>query len=166
MWAGIKKMDDINDENAWPALVEESVKTKYSIVKEDPFEKGPRKILNFGHTVGHALESYSLDSDNPLLHGEAIALGMKAESYIAKQLGMISKELYNEIAQTINSFFELKIPAEFSKEDILGFIKKDKKNISGKVLFSLPRDIGDCRFNVEVGSEDVSKALDELSEIK
>ncbi|MCZ2102743.1 MAG: 3-dehydroquinate synthase, partial [Chitinophagales bacterium] len=78
-WNRLSKTDvaTIND---WESTIYESVMIKQSIIQEDPLEAGKRKILNFGHTVGHAIESYWISREKPLLHGEAIAIGMVAEA--------------------------------------------------------------------------------------
>ncbi|MEQ8926380.1 MAG: 3-dehydroquinate synthase family protein, partial [Fulvivirga sp.] len=91
------KMETLN----WLEVIKHSVEIKNDIVIKDPKESGVRKILNFGHTIGHALESHYLNSDEPLLHGEAIALGMICESHISYQKNMISKEMLKEITGCI-----------------------------------------------------------------
>src|SRR5690606_27089478 len=86
--------------------IKRSVEIKNQVVLEDPYEKGLRKILNYGHTIGHAVESWSLENDSsPLTHGEAIALGMICEAHLANQLNQLSDEDLTRIKNDILRFF-------------------------------------------------------------
>lgn len=143
------------------AQIKRSVEIKNEVVLEDPFEKGLRKILNFGHTIGHAIESWSLENDSKsLTHGEAIAIGMITEAYIANKTGMLSVEELNIIKNDILKFF----PKYSLKSDIydvlLEIMQHDKKNISGKINFSLPDKIGNCKFNIVVSHNLIKESLD------
>lgn len=125
-------------------LIKDSIVIKNSIVEQDPTEKGIRKALNFGHTIGHAIESYHLDNQEktPLLHGEAIAIGIIIESYLSFSENLIRVEEYEEIKNVITSIFE-KVP--FNENDIEKICKlliHDKKNVSGEVQFVLLDKIG------------------------
>ena len=93
------------DHQDWQSLIRHSVKFKSSIIEEDPKEAGLRKVLNFGHTVGHAVESYFLSKGNRIFHGEAIAIGMICESFIAHKKGMISEEELMQIGSYIRAIF-------------------------------------------------------------
>src|SRR5205814_6409407 len=90
----------------WEALVRHSVEFKKSVTEKDPKEKGLRKILNFGHTIGHALESYFLAEGNRIFHGEAIAMGMIMESFIASEKKMIDQVQLDEITSFLIQIFE------------------------------------------------------------
>ncbi len=141
--------------------IKRSVEIKNEVVLEDPFEKGLRKILNFGHTIGHAVESWSLENDSKsLTHGEAIAIGMITEAYIANKIGMLSDEELNIIKNDMLKFF----PKYNLKSDIydvlLEIMQHDKKNISGKINFSLPDKIGNCKFNIVVSHDLIKESLD------
>jgi 3-dehydroquinate synthase len=136
-------------------IIFDSITIKNEIVKQDPTEKGIRKALNFGHTLGHAIESYFLDqqSKKKLLHGEAIAIGMVLESYISMTIKLISKTEYLEIKSTIKSIYE---EVNFDKKDIqsiLDLLIHDKKNENGKVKFVLLDGIGSFIINQEVENE-------------
>ncbi|MHA3787876.1 3-dehydroquinate synthase [Flavobacterium hauense] len=125
-------------------LIYDSIVIKNSIVEQDPTEKGIRKALNFGHTIGHAIESYFLDNTEreTLLHGEAIAIGMIIESYLSLETGLITKEEFAEIKNIINDIFE---KVDFDDNDVSEIIKllvHDKKNVSGEVQFVLLEKIG------------------------
>jgi 3-dehydroquinate synthase len=122
----------------WEEIIETSIKIKNKIVASDPFEKGERKKLNFGHTFGHAIESYYLEKGTPILHGEAVFIGMILET----ELSPISKEDKNEIKNYILSNFTLAHTP--NKSNLLPFLMNDKKNSQGKINFSLLNKIGDC----------------------
>ena len=143
-------------------LIYNSIKIKNKIVKKDPKEKNLRKILNFGHTLGHAIESHFLANKKlkNLLHGEAIAIGMILESYISYKILKMPYEQCLDIKQTINSKFEkIKINDEDSKS-ILKLIKFDKKNKNGKVLFVLLYEIGKSKIDIEVSKETIIESLE------
>jgi 3-dehydroquinate synthase len=139
-------------------IIKKSVQLKSKIVKKDFKETtGLRKILNFGHTIGHAIESLSWKTNKPLLHGEAIAIGMIAESKLAlsNRVGCTAKFIERAI---INAGLPTKI-RNIKKEDILKMILSDKKNFSGKINWSLPKKIGEVLVNVKVSDELVVKAI-------
>ena len=143
------------DFDDFDTIILDSITIKNEIVKQDPTEKGIRKALNFGHTLGHAIESYFLDqqSKKKLLHGEAIAIGMVLESYISMTKKLISKTEYLEIKSTIKSIYE---EVNFDKKDIqsiLDLLIHDKKNENGKVKFVLLDGIGSFIINQEVENE-------------
>ncbi|RTY86334.1 3-dehydroquinate synthase [Flavobacterium sp. GT3R68] len=144
-------------------LIHDSVVIKNNIVMQDPTENGIRKALNFGHTLGHAIESYFLEHENKttLLHGEAIAAGMVLESYISWQKKLLSAEEYLQIKETINSIFE-KIP--FEENDlipILDLLIHDKKNEYGNIQFALIDGIGSIKINQEVENELIKIAFED-----
>lgn len=143
-------------------LIHRSVEIKNDIVQQDPAEKGIRKLLNYGHTLGHAIESYFLENNakSTLLHGEAIAVGMILEAYAALEKGLLATEQYIEIKTVISSIFER---VDFSDEDIAQIIKllaHDKKNEFGAVNFTLPEGIGKGRINQPVENELIFRAFD------
>jgi len=134
-------------------LIYRSIEIKNEIVKQDPTENGIRKALNFGHTLGHAIESHFLNSEKPLLHGEAIAIGMILESYISKEKKLLSNEEYHQIKYVISAIYD---QHEFSDEDIVSIQKlliHDKKNEYGKVQFALLDCIGKSIINQSVENE-------------
>ena len=116
-------------------------KIKNKIVMSDPKEKGERKKLNFGHTFGHAIESYYLQKGTPILHGEAIFMGIILES----ELSSLSVSEKNDIKNYILSNFSL--PYTPSKSNLLNFLRNDKKNFEGRINFSLLEGIGNCTIN-------------------
>lgn len=128
------------------------IEVKNKIVREDPNEKGLRKILNFGHTIGHAIEGHYLYS-NPLAHGHAIALGMVMEAYISVKVCGLPQAVYTEIEKFILDHYRF---PKFSDEDIqamMVLVQNDKKNRAGKVLCSLIPKIGRCTYDHPVRQE-------------
>ncbi|MFD2203491.1 3-dehydroquinate synthase [Shivajiella indica] len=143
----------------WRDIIEKSVAIKKEVVEKDPKESGLRKILNFGHTVGHAFESYYLNSSDHLLHGEAIAIGMICEAYLShKKLGLSHEEL-NEIVQMLKSIYgKFNIQKE-AISSIIELCSQDKKNEGKTINFSLLKQIGDCDYNISVKNEEIEESI-------
>lgn len=136
-------------------LIYESVIIKNDIVFEDPKEQNIRKYLNFGHTLGHAIESFYLThpTKTTLLHGEAIAIGMIMEAYLSsKLLGLTEKEL-TEISTTIlNTFPKITIEPE-NYQHIIDLLIYDKKNEKGNIYFVLLAAIGEAKYNCTASND-------------
>jgi 3-dehydroquinate synthase len=134
---------------------------KNNIVLQDPTEKGLRKALNFGHTLGHAIESYFLENENKktLLHGEAVAAGMILESFISMKKELISKVDYLQIKNTINHIFDIISFTESDLNEIVELLLHDKKNEYGRVNFVLIDSIGKIKINQEVENESIIEAF-------
>ncbi|CAM4156583.1 3-dehydroquinate synthase [Flavobacterium antarcticum] len=144
-------------------LIYEAIAIKNHIVQQDPKENGIRKALNFGHTLGHAIESYFLESQEKttLLHGEAIAIGMILESYLSLQKKLITSEEYIQIKETIKSIFGT---VEILQEDltpICDLLIHDKKNEYGKIQFALLDGIGTIKINQEVATAIIMSAFED-----
>ena len=129
------------NEMNWEEIIETSINIKNKIVIADPFEKGERKKLNFGHTFGHAVESYYLEKGTPILHGEAVFMGIIKES----EFSSLTDSDKNQIKNYILSNFQL--PHFPSKSELLSFMRNDKKNLDKKINFSLLKEIGNCTIN-------------------
>lgn len=142
-------------------LIYRSVEIKNEIVLQDPTEKNIRKSLNFGHTIGHAIESYFLENEfkTTLLHGEAIAVGMILESYISLQKNLISQEEYNQIKSTIKSIYDNIVFDINDLEPILELLIHDKKNEYGNIQFALIEGIGNIKINQSVENELILEAF-------
>ncbi|MEM7370100.1 MAG: 3-dehydroquinate synthase [Bacteroidota bacterium] len=140
-------------------LIEHSVQLKSHIVEIDPFEHGLRKALNFGHTIGHAIESFRLEGKNPLLHGEAIAAGMICESYISYQKGLLSEAACTAITDYILSIYDFTPLSSANYEEIFGRMKNDKKNRQGKILCTLLDGIGQVSVNQEIAWQEMESSL-------
>ncbi|MDB9809209.1 3-dehydroquinate synthase [Flavobacteriales bacterium] len=125
----------------WEDIIDTSIQIKNKIVLADPFEKGERKKLNFGHTFGHAIESYYLEKGTPISHGEAVFMGMILETKISD----LSESDKNEIKNYVLSNFAL--PYTPKKSSLHKFLINDKKNQNGKINFTLLNGIGDCSFD-------------------
>jgi len=137
-----------------------SIEIKNEIVSSDPFEKGRRKILNFGHTIGHALEAYSHESDTKtLLHGEAIAIGMVCESYISHKLVGLSAAQLQEISSFIFSLFSKVNLEGYIFHRLIELMKHDKKNSGERMNFTLLPEIGDAVYDVETQADLVIESL-------
>ena len=139
LWNELKEtsFSDLN----WQEIIEKSVQLKNKIILNDPFEKNARKQLNFGHTFGHAIESYYLEKGTPILHGESVFLGIILEL----ELSNISRKENSEIKNFILSNFAL--PHCPSKSGIAKHLTNDKKNQSKKINFSLLSGIGNCSID-------------------
>ncbi|EDO27686.1 predicted protein, partial [Nematostella vectensis] len=120
-------------------LIHRSIEIKNEVVLEDPKEKYLRKILNFGHTIGHAIESYFLESEHKekLTHGEAIAIGMVAECYLSTQLFNFPKDELENIKTLIKTIYGSVEISASDFDEILAYLKHDKKNVGGQVNFVL-----------------------------
>ncbi|MDH3709302.1 MAG: 3-dehydroquinate synthase [Cyclobacteriaceae bacterium] len=148
----------------WAQHVEHSVEIKSGVVKQDPQESGLRKILNFGHTVGHAIEKEYLSTANPFLHGEAIAIGMICEAYLSHRKTTLGKEHLMAITQQILKWFGNTSLDPSLVSPIAQNTLQDKKNTNGKIKCSLLEGIGQATFDIEVTLEEVKEALEYYQE--
>ena len=141
-------------------LIAHSVAIKEAVVLEDPKEAGLRKILNFGHTLGHAIETYLLDKGKrKILHGEAIAIGMIAEAFISHQRDLISLQELEEIESYLfENYGRVKLHAEEISK-IISLTAQDKKNKGKEIRFSLLTGIGDCGYDIPVSASEMKKAI-------
>jgi len=163
-----KKLSDFQNINLTELdkLIVRSVEIKTKITSEDLTENGIRKALNYGHTLGHAIESYCMEnSEKPnLLHGEAIAIGIILESFLSFRTGLLSAEEYLEIKTVLKSIYPF---VAFSKNDIEEIIKLlsfDKKNEYGKILFVLLDSIGNIRIDQQIENELIFKAFEDYQQ--
>ena len=163
-WDKFKDLKDLHTEDL-NQLIHQSIQIKNTIVCEDLTENGIRKSLNFGHTLGHAIESYFLENDakTTLLHGEAIAVGMILESYISREKNLLTNEEYQEIKYIINDVFEKIEFTPFDIEKIIELLIFDKKNEFGKVQFALLDGIGKIKINQESDNTLIYKAFEDYS---
>lgn len=163
-WDKFKNLKDLNTEDL-NVLIHQSIQIKNNIVCEDLTENGIRKSLNFGHTLGHAIESYFLENETKknLLHGEAVAIGMILESYISKEKDLLSNAEYHEIKYIINDIFDRIDFSELEIEKIIDLLIYDKKNEFGKVQFALLDGIGKIKINQEVDNALIYKAFEDYN---
>ncbi len=136
-----------------------SLRVKQAIVEADPYEKGLRKALNFGHTIGHALEAWALDGPLPLLHGEAIAAGMMAEAFLSWQLSGLPEADLEGIVQFIRRIYPLPTLPETSFEQLIALMRHDKKNTGGHISFALLPAIGQVQVDSFADEAAIREAL-------
>ena len=154
-----KEITKINwKDNNWEEIVRHSILIKSEVVENDLNEEGLRKILNFGHTIGHAIETTYLEKKNKFFHGEAIAIGMICESYISFHKKMLSENEFNTISGYILSVFKSN-KIEYL-EEILKNAKHDKKNFNKKIMISLLEEVGKCNFDFEVSEDEIKKSIE------
>lgn len=134
LWAAICNLQTLDSRLDWQALLRASIRVKVQIVEEDPQEKSLRALLNFGHTIGHALEAYYLDSDEPLTHGEAVAIGMLTEYWIACGEDARLREMEAVIAR----YFPRKSIPDTAAPALWALMRQDKKNAGGAVRMAIP----------------------------
>lgn len=155
MWGKLRRRS-LESQN-WLTLVKHSVAFKHKVVSRDPKETGRRKILNFGHTIGHALETHFLNSGNRILHGEAIAAGMMMESSIAVGKKLMSRQEGEEVTGYLTSLYgKLDVP---DPGRILPLVQQDKKNRSNKILMALPHGIGKAVWDIPVSPSEIEGAM-------
>lgn len=145
-WKRLRQQNELNKMD-WEALIRHSVEIKSKIVASDFRESGARKALNFGHTIGHAIETHRLGTAGHLLHGEAIAIGMIAEAYISYRQQLLSEKALEAITQYILSVFpKVEItPAEIPL--FIQYVYQDKKNVGGEVRCTLIEGPGSFRVD-------------------
>lgn len=141
--------------------VRHSVGVKNTLITQDPTEKGLRKILNFGHTIGHAIEGYSLLHDeHSLLHGEAIAVGMICEGYLSHKLNGLSLEELEDLITTFRKNFPDYQFDDSIDHELLSLMNNDKKNHSNQIGFALLNKIGSCDYDIFVTEDLIIESLD------
>lgn len=158
-WEKLQAIEDLSSVD-WVEYLVPSLQIKQRIVEEDPFEKGIRKALNFGHTIGHAIESVFLETDTPLLHGEAIAIGMICEAYLSTQLTGLPQNQLAIITQYINRIFATVQLDAAQYETFIKLMKNDKKNRGKEINFTLLTKIGACQINQSCAEEMIVKSFD------
>lgn len=148
------------DTSQWKLVVRDSLLVKKSIVEQDPFEKNIRKSLNFGHTIGHAIESLSWETDQPLLHGEAVALGMITECYLSYKLIDFSEKQLELVSNYLLQLYPKYDLKRLDQAQILRLIQQDKKNEHQQICFTLLEKIGTFKINVHASDILILEALD------
>lgn len=153
---------DLSDKSSTEMLqlVEESVKIKEHIVEQDPTEQGIRKTLNFGHTIGHAFESYAFMTEAPIPHGYAIAHGLVVELILSHLILEFPTTLLRQIAQFVKDYYP---GIHFTCNDypqLLDLMHHDKKNETDKINFTLLKNIGEPKINVNIDDDTIKTAID------
>jgi len=157
-WKEVKAIESF-ETAPWMDIIRESIWTKNKIVNSDFRDRLWRKSLNFGHTIGHALESYSHEHHSqPLKHGEAVAVGMIGETWLSQQLCGLPEQDANEIYQLIRRHYPLQI--DFDSAALIEIMKSDKKNQFGKTNFALIKGIGQPVINQAPEEQLIQQALE------
>lgn len=157
-WNDLISIQTLTAENIFPYL-ETSMQIKQKVTEKDYLEQNVRKTLNFGHTIGHAAESLFLQINEPIPHGEAVALGMICETRLSFLQNLISEHTSDQIVMNIRKYFPKHEIARFSEEDFIKLMLNDKKNSSGIINFSLIGGIGSGVFDQKVSDNNVYSVL-------
>ena len=151
---------DNHDFNHLLDLLKESVEVKRKVVLEDPHEKGIRRALNLGHTVGHAFESLAMKRNAPVAHGYAVAWGLVAELTVSNMLNSFDSKILTRIAKFVfDEYGAFRITCD-DYDEILELMRHDKKSNAGELNFTLLNGIGDVKIDCTVAEDDVKNALD------
>lgn len=156
--AGRSALDDFRS-----LILKKATAVKIQIIREDPYEQNIRQALNFGHTIGHGVEHAS---GFQISHGEAIAIGIVAETRIAEYLGLTETGLSERVIDILQKWsLPVDIPINIPKADIWDAVQNDKKRVAGKLQFALPVDIGQIKTHVEVPEKIWKAIINSKSEI-
>jgi 3-dehydroquinate synthase len=146
------------DRNALTHIIKRSCKIKAEVVGKDERESGLRAILNYGHTIGHAIET--LTGYTQFLHGEAVAIGMYREAMLSHLLGFVGKEQVMRIKAIIDAFgLPSEMPPEISVDSLLASMQLDKKTVAGQLKFILPEKIGAVRIHKGISEKAIRESL-------
>jgi 3-dehydroquinate synthase len=157
-WNEVKMIQSFEDVN-WPEIIKESIWTKNKIVNSDYRDRHKRQSLNFGHTIGHALESYSMQHHSvPLKHGEAVAIGIMGEIWLSRHTLAFSEQDAQEVYALIKRLYPLSI--EIQAEQLIDIMKNDKKNREQRINFALLEDIGDVAINQMPDESMIQKSIE------
>jgi 3-dehydroquinate synthase len=155
----------MSDDRQVMAAIEQAVRFKMEVVAEDPKENGRRKILNFGHTVGHAFESLGLSRQMDITHGEAIAAGIVAELFVSVKLKDLNEKVLTDYISYYHALFDPFILEDTDIENVMDLIVHDKKNKGGKVMMVCLDRKGNAVFDVLVEPEQLKQCLLWYSEL-
>lgn len=172
--AEVYKYGLIADEQLWDSLInmnpwevdekviKRAAEIKKQVVSEDVNETGLRKTLNFGHTLGHAIETHFMSKplDKQLLHGEAVAVGMIMAAHLSYQTQGFPEKGLDEITKVLISNYQKIELSDLDIESVFELLKHDKKNLNGKINFVLLKDIGKSVWDCQVSDEQVFKSIE------
>jgi len=157
-WKKVKAISNLHDVS-WKEIIEESIAIKSSVVDKDPREKDLRKILNFGHTIGHSIESFLLSKNQSTLHGYCIAAGMIGELYLSSIICGSSEKKRDEAIELIKKHFTRVDISENDFDVLIALMKQDKKNYDGKIQMVLLEKFGKPKIDCEVDEVMIKEAL-------
>lgn len=158
-WKKIKSFS-LSDISGITELIQQSIEIKNTIVASDPKEQGIRKSLNFGHTVGHAIESFFMEgTSKSLFHGESVAIGMICEAYLSYKKTKLNHEELDEITSYIFSVFNFVKLESFDEHRLIELMRHDKKNTKGEINFTLIGKIGKAEIDKKCSIELIKESL-------
>jgi 3-dehydroquinate synthase len=151
---------DIRDGEFILRMIKNAVKYKCDLVARDPFDRSVRRVLNFGHTVGHAMESLFNNPGMPgMLHGEAVATGMLCEAHISAELKGLPDDDYKSLEHVVRKYFKLKLVHEKHFDDLFRLMDHDKKKTGNLLNFTLLQKVGEPLINCIVNKSVVLRSL-------
>ena len=156
--SSFKTEDDFNRLD----IIEKCVQIKVNISDGDLFEKGERKLLNFGHTFGHAIEGFKLQTE-PISHGHAVGIGMCAECYVSMTKGLLSKDDFHKIQALLIKTYPFLTFTEECIQEIISLMYNDKKNEGGKIFCVLLQTIGKGSYHNQLSEKEIREALLHIS---
>jgi len=172
LWHEIKSLENIKSQDIKKEWIDYCVSFKEKIVQEDLYDQGPRHILNFGHTIGHAIEAYFMQKDRDekkfiptVSHGHAVALGMVMESYLSYRHGMLSQVAFEEIRAIILRFYK-NVIKDLSSDQIKTMVDLcvlDKKNCNGRINITMLESIGHATPNHFVSEKECEEAIMQMN---
>ena len=163
-WREILKFDlEKVDYDKLKILLQKNIDIKEKIVAEDPTEKGIRKALNFGHTIGHAIETLSYRKENPIPHGYAVAYGMVAETYLSYIKFDFPKDEFLKLKYFVKENYGAYDCGCADYSELLELMRHDKKNESAEINFTLLSDVGEVKINQTATKKEIIECLDNLT---
>lgn len=157
LWKDLIAIDTLTVQSLSP-FIKQCATIKEQLVAEDYKEGGKRKLLNLGHTVGHALESFYIQQGLLMTHGECVAAGIAIEAKLAFDFGICSEEVSTHIYKCVSKFFALKDYSLPPFDSLFSYLKNDKKNKEGSIRFVLPSKIGKAVYDVEIDAAQIEKS--------
>lgn len=157
-WSFLSDMD-LQNEEFLTALLQKSIQIKNAIVLQDWEEKGIRKTLNFGHTIGHALESNALENKGDLLHGEAVAIGLAVETILSEMTNKFSADECSIVIESLKGIFNLEPIKVEDFSDLIEWMRHDKKNDGSQINFTLLKKIGEAEFDKTCSVDEIEEAM-------
>ncbi|MBX2982087.1 MAG: 3-dehydroquinate synthase [Flavobacteriales bacterium] len=151
----------LHDLEALAPLIMHSATIKAEVVMEDPREQNIRKLLNYGHTIGHGLEAFALEStQRSLLHGEAIAIGMVCATWLSWRTGLLDRDRMNAVEEHLMGLYPSFSLQAADHHRIIELMRNDKKNVGDGFRFTLLTGIGSARVDVPINAAQVAEALE------
>lgn len=159
LWNEIKQIPSLSADEIKQTWIDKAVSFKAEVVKIDPFDKNERQILNVGHTIGHAIESFYLKKGDEISHGNAVAIGTVFEIYLSNYKKLVSTKLAEEISNFIKRFFTIPTFTKTESLEIASYISNDKKTMLQTVFLPLLNDIGKISLKQKVEIAEIVEIL-------